>query len=64
MLNEVWIKKATRDAMTKYYGEHGKKGISKSDVIEIILDMGGDADDVRAVMIEGAKIFGITLDRE
>lgn len=53
MLGEVFIRKAARDAMEKYTAEHGgKNGAARTDVIQIVMDMGGDIDDVRAVMVE------------
>lgn len=53
MLGEVFIRKVARDAMAKYAAEHGgKSGVAKADIIRIVMDMGGDMDDVRAVMVE------------
>lgn len=61
MLSEIFIKKAVRDAIDKYAeGHSGKRGIAKSDVMEIILNMGGNADDVHLAMHEAVKQFGLS----
>ena len=52
MLGEVFIAKAAREAMEKYSEEHyGKIGVNKMDIIRIVKGMGGDMDDVRAVIV-------------
>lgn len=58
MLDEVFVRKVVRDAMEKYAAEHdGKRGLAKADVIEQVIQYGGDINDVRAVMTEGAKLL-------
>ena len=58
MLDDVFVVKAARDAMEKYAAEHdGRNGVAKADVIRIVMGMGGDMDDVRAVMVECASII-------
>ena len=56
MLDEVFIKRITDLAMATYASWHeGRPGISKADAIEAVMYYGGNMDDVRAVMTEGAK---------
>ena len=56
MLDEVFITKITNLAMATYASRHeGRPGISKADAIEAVMYYGGNMDDVRAVMTEGAK---------
>ena len=56
MLDEVFIKRITDLAMATYASRHeGRPGISKADAIEAVMYYGGNMDDVRAVMTEGAK---------
>lgn len=54
MLNEREINLVVTSAMSKYASENdGKDGLSKADVITIMLEHDGDMDDVRAAMVEG-----------
>lgn len=56
MLDDVFIKKITDLSMSVYAANnYGRKGISKIDVLKAVMEYGGDMDDVRAVMHEGAK---------
>ena len=56
MLDEVFIKRITNLAMATYASWHeGRPGISKADVMEAVMYYGGNMDDVRAVMAEGAR---------
>ena len=54
MLDEREIRLVVTSAMSKYASENdGKRGLSKADVITIMLEHDGDMDDVRAAMTEG-----------
>lgn len=54
MLNEKEIKLVVTSAMAKYASENdGKDGISKADIITIMLEHDGNLDDVRVAMAEG-----------
>ncbi len=65
MLTEVFIKKALRDAMEEYAAGHdGKRGISKIDAIEAVTKLGGDMDDVRAVMTKAVDLLILEKDRD
>ena len=56
MLSEVFIRHITNLAMAAYASNNnGRPGISKADVIEAVMYYGGNMDDVRAVMAEGAR---------
>ena len=56
MLSEREINLVVTTAMSKYASENdGKRGLSKADVITIMLEHDGDMDDVRAAMIEGVN---------
>lgn len=56
MLDEVFITKIINLAMATYASRHeGRPGITKTDAIEAVMYYGGNMDDVRAVMTEGAK---------
>jgi hypothetical protein len=53
MLDEVFVKKAAKGAMSAYSEEHGgKKGVAKTDIIKIVMGFGGDMNDVNSVMEE------------
>ena len=56
-ISYVFIKKIVCEVMGKYVAGHGKKGISRKDVINIIIGYGGDMEDVRASMIEVVMIL-------
>lgn len=54
MLDEKEIRLVVTSAMSKYASENdGKEGLSKTDVLTIVLEHDGDMNDVRAAMIEG-----------
>ena len=54
MLDEREIRLVVTSAMAKYASENdGRNGLSKTDIITIMLEHDGDMDDVRAAMIEG-----------
>ena len=62
MLKEVFIGKAARDAIAKYAAEHsGRNGVAKADVIRIVMGIGGDMDDVRAVLVECLRMVAPEL---
>lgn len=53
MLDEIFIKKAAREALSKYSLEHGgNMGLTKADIIRIVMQYGGDMEDVHGVMVE------------
>lgn len=54
MLDEKEINLIVTSAMSKYASENnGREGLSKADVITIMLEHNGNMDDVRTAMIEG-----------
>ena len=58
MLDEREIRLVVTSAMSKYASENdGREGLSKTDIITIMLEHDGDMDDVRAAMAEGISRF-------
>ena len=54
MLDEKEINLIVTSAMSKYASENdGKEGLSKADVITIMLEHDGDMEDVRTAIIDG-----------
>ena len=54
MLDDIFIQEIVKDVKEKYLQEHGKAGIAKEDVIAAVIDKGGNMDDIRKTMMEGA----------
>ena len=56
MLNEKQIKHVVMAAMARYSAENpGKRGLSRTEVTNIVSEYGGDANDVNAAILEGMK---------
>ena len=54
MLDDVFIDQILKEVMAKYEAEHHKVGLAKEDVLDAVMKRGGDIQDVRKVMVEGA----------
>ena len=55
MLNKVFIRRVADNAMKAYKDKSGKNGVAKADVIRIVMQYGGDMDDVHDAMVECVK---------
>lgn len=56
MLSKDEITLVVTSAMARYALEnHGKRGLSKEDVIDAVASFGGDVNDVRTAMVEGIR---------